>query len=225
MPTLCAVVVLAHTLWPTVVGSYAPPPTRGSRNLPQLPRRDLVQCPTPGCNTPLKPSKLAAHLLKCPVLEEQRALEATGFWDPGVNAGEQDLDGNQPAVQLTAEAAVQLTAEAAAELELRLLTRQGRLFHAPASAEMIKVADTMAASLGANERKRRRHRVQRDAIVQELGRLDCLGHGVVLIECGAGNGELSLAGVMRSAPAETVADNRACFARRSGASSHCPLNT
>ena len=60
---------------------------RAGRHAAGSPRDDLVLCPTPGCNTPLKPGKVAGHLFKCPVLAEQRALEASGYYRRAVNSG------------------------------------------------------------------------------------------------------------------------------------------
>ena len=85
-----------------------------------------------------------------------------------------------------------LTPQATAHLTHGLLRRRRPLLHAPATTLSGPEA-AAAMRLGVNERKRQRQSVQRDAIVRQLANLNVLGHGVCLIELGAGNGELSLA--------------------------------
>ncbi|EOD36115.1 hypothetical protein EMIHUDRAFT_252428 [Emiliania huxleyi CCMP1516] len=93
---------------------------------PALVQPALVQCPTPGCNTPLRPGRVAAHLLRCPVLAEIRRQEAQTWFVRGVNTGEGDEgEPDEP-----------LTMEAASLLEASLERRSGTLWHAPASSAL-----------------------------------------------------------------------------------------
>ena len=142
---------------------------------------DLVQCPTPGCNTPLRPGKLAGHLLRCPVLAELRALESQSWYSLDVNTGAGELDESAAPMVMVSE-------EAASQLEARLGQRDNPLLHAPATHGAF-----MPSDVGVNERKRQRHRLQRDAIVRHVAQLEVLGRGRCIVELGAGNGELSLA--------------------------------
>ena len=50
----------------------------------------LVRCPTPGCNCEMKPSRVEAHLLRCPALAEKHALLECGYCSPAINAGGAD---------------------------------------------------------------------------------------------------------------------------------------
>ena len=50
----------------------------------------LVRCPTPGCNCEMKPSRIEAHLLRCPALAEKHALLECGYCSPAINAGGAD---------------------------------------------------------------------------------------------------------------------------------------
>ena len=47
----------------------------------------LVRCPTPGCNCEMKPSRIEAHLQRCPALAEKHALLECGYCSPAINAG------------------------------------------------------------------------------------------------------------------------------------------
>ena len=168
---------------------------RGAKLAKGIADGTLVECPTPGCRTPLKPSRIAAHLLKCPVLEEQKILQESGYWSPGINSG-RDADENPPPPPPA------LSAEAAAELEERINTAHvhalSQLLHTPAAA-------CTDSTLGINARKRESHRLQRAAIVDELASLGVLGHGHCILEVGAGNGELSLA-IAEAYPSEMATD-------------------
>ena len=50
----------------------------------------LVRCPTPGCNCEMKPSRIEAHLQRCPALAEKHALLECGYCSPAINAGGAD---------------------------------------------------------------------------------------------------------------------------------------
>ena len=57
----------------------------------------LVRCPTPGCNCEMKPSRIEAHLLRCPALAEKHALLECGYCSPAINAGGADeLEATDP---------------------------------------------------------------------------------------------------------------------------------
>jgi len=163
------------------------PVQRVGRHVGEVPGRGLVECPTPGCRTPLRPSKVAAHLLKCPVLAEQRALNASGYYCRGINGGVSE-------VGYHAGATSPLTAEVAGRLESRCWTAHdahmpGRLMHTP---ELGHFAVDSGA-WGKQRKRRESHHIQRRAIAEQLAALGVLGRGHVLIELGAGNGALSLA--------------------------------
>lgn len=126
-------------------------------------------------------------MLKCPVLQAQRNLEATGFWFRGINAGE--TDENLAPVPRSRPA---LLSEAA-EVEVRLLEAHAEALQSTLLHSGAKGLFDANATLGTNARKRERHRLQRAAIVDAVSALDVVGRGHVFLEIGAGNGELSLA--------------------------------
>ena len=108
---------------------------RAGRHAAGSPRDDLVRCPTPGCNTPLKPGKVAGHLLKCPVLAEQRALEASGYYRRAVNSGDRLDDEEHDG---SGEASSALTPELEARLMAAHATECGsRLLHTPATPALL----------------------------------------------------------------------------------------
>ena len=163
---------------------------RAGRHAVGSPRRDdLVLCPTPGCMTPLKPGKVAGHLVKCPVLAEQRALESSGYYRRSVNSGERldddERDGRGEASALTPALEARLVAAHATECP--------GLLHTPATLALLDDEEGGGTKPRANQRERERQHLQRRAIAEQLAALDLLGHGHCLVELGAGNGELSLA--------------------------------
>jgi len=187
-------VLMLELVLPLLACLSLSPPSRAPRLAPRVGRlndegtqRALVECPTPGCNTALRPGKLAAHLLRCPVLEAQRELEASGYWIGGVNTGRGEVTDEDT------WAPIMMNSEAAFQLEERIGKAHtsclgSALMHTAATADE---ADT--TGVGVNERKRERHRAQRDVIVHELHKLGVIGQGHCIVEFGAGNGELSLA--------------------------------
>ena len=176
---------------------------RAGRHAAGSPRDDLVLCPTPGCNTPLKPGKVAGHLFKCPVLAEQRALEASGYYRRAVNSGDRLDDEEHDG---SGEASSALTPELEARLMAAHATECGsRLLHTPATPALLADEDGGGAKARANERERERQRLQGRAIAEQLAALDLLGHGHCLVELGAGNGELSLA-IAEAYPEEVRSD-------------------
>ena len=152
---------------------------RAGRHAVGSPRDDLVLCPTPGCMTPLKPGKVAGHLVKCPVLAEQRALESSGYYRRAVNSGDRldddEHDGRGEASALTPALEARLIAAHATECS--------GLLHTPATLALLEDED----GGGANQRERQRQRLQRRAIADQLAALDLLGHGHCLVGMGAPN--------------------------------------
>ena len=191
-----------------VIGLSAMPSRRGTASprlsplaadlVDRVASTDLVMCPTPGCGTPLKPGKLAAHLeFKCRVLLEQQQLHASGYYRPGCNTGADEMPGDEPS---GSSGRSPLTPAVAVELEARLRDAHeaemgAALVHAPP-----RLSPPAAAAVGKKAAERERQRVQRAAIAAQLGALGVLGQGHVLIELGAGNGELSLAIAEARAP-------------------------
>mmetsp|Transcript_7248 Transcript_7248/g.20684 ORF Transcript_7248/g.20684 Transcript_7248/m.20684 type:complete len:402 (+) Transcript_7248:26-1231(+) len=154
-------------------------------------QRELVQCPTRGCCTPLRPERVKAHLKKCPVLLEQNRLEESGYYIAGVNSGAGEIDQH-------ADLGVPvLTPQLISDLESKIRAahdeRLGlRLFHTAVDRQKVAGSAAMAALKG-HERERARHRVQRTSIAEVLAALKVVGKGHCIIEVGAGNGHLSLA--------------------------------
>ena len=156
---------------------------RAGRHAVGSPRDDLVLCPTPGCNTPLKPGKVAGHLVKCPVLAEQRALESSGYYRRAVNSGER-LDDDEHDERGEASA---LTPALEARLMAAHATECSGLLHTPAMLALLDDEDGGGAKPRANERERERQRLQRRAIAEQLAALDLLGHGHCLVGMGGPN--------------------------------------
>ena len=156
---------------------------RAGRHAVGSPRDDLVLCPTPGCNTPLKPGKVAGHLVKCPVLAEQRALESSGYYRRAVNSGER-LDDDEHDERGEASA---LTPALEARLMAAHTTECSGLLHTPATLALLEDEDGGGAKPRANERERERQRLQRRAIAEQLAALDLLGHGHCLVGMGGPN--------------------------------------
>ena len=152
---------------------------RAGRHAVGSPRDDLVLCPTPGCMTPLKPGKVAGHLVKCPVLAEQRALDSSGYYHRAVNSGDRldddEHDGRGEASALTPALEARLIAAHATECS--------GLLHTPATLALLEDED----GGGANQRERQRQRLQRRAIAEQLAALDLLGHGHCLVGMGGPN--------------------------------------
>ena len=182
-------------LWTGLLSGALTPPLRVASSPTLVPRRgrhadaperlaegSLVQCPTPGCNTPLRPGRLAAHLLNCPVLAELRELESSGYYFRGINMGQSKDDGDaSPPSASALDIDLEVSVRAA-----HVTALASELLHSPSS-----VPDPGNMTMGVNARKRESHRVQRRAIVDIIAELGVLGHGHCLIEVGAGNGELS----------------------------------
>ena len=155
---------------------------RAGRHAVGSPRDDLVLCPTPGCMTPLKPGKVAGHLVKCPVLAEQRALESSGYYRRAVNSGDRLDDDEHDGREASA-----LTPALEARLIAAHATECSGLLHTPATLALLEDEDGGGAKPRANERERERQRLQRRAIAEQLAALDLLGHGHCLVGMGGPN--------------------------------------
>lgn len=173
--------LVAPRVFMLVTSVHRPPPTRADPT-PTLPGRELVTCPTPGCGCyPLRADRVERHLMRCPKLVEQKALDDLGLWSAGANLGER-VEGNPAGSESSLDAVefAQRIADAHAKsVPLLAHTEQGTL--------------TDTSELGVNKAERRRHQIQRDAIASVMDSMGLLAQDHGIVELGAGNAQLSLA--------------------------------